>query len=192
MALDTNCWGDFSENFNNNSVEFDVCSGNVAPPQGEKTQHSGSTILVLDLDGDGNRDALLGDISFNNATAVYNCGDNQVADMCSQDTTFPNYNTPVDLYVFPSFWFVDIDQDGKRDLVASPNINGSQNHHSVWYYRNTNTDASPTFTFQRKDLFQEHMIEMGEHALPVLADLNGDGLKDLVVANLGFFQSGGN
>lgn len=193
MALDTNCWGNFEENFSNNSVIFDACSGNLAPPpQGEKTQHTGSTLLALDLDGDADKDLILGDISFKNATAVFNGGSSTAANMTSQDTAFPSNSTPVKLYVFPSFFHLDINGDGKRDLVTSPNANGSENRHSVWYYLNTNTDASPVFALQQRDLFQSESIELGENAMPVLADLNGDGLQDLVVANLGFFQSGGN
>ncbi|HMC97690.1 MAG TPA: hypothetical protein VKG92_08560, partial [Flavobacteriales bacterium] len=72
------CWGYFAENFNNNSVTLNVpCSFNVpAPEMGEggddaaephgtpadERTHAGSTVLPIDLDGDGVKDLLLGDI----------------------------------------------------------------------------------------------------------------------------------
>ncbi|MBK7287520.1 MAG: VCBS repeat-containing protein [Flavobacteriales bacterium] len=89
-------------------------------------------------------------------------------------------------------FFVDIDGDGKRDLVVAPNSSSAaENAHGIWYYRNTGTDAAPVFNFQQDDLFQGDMLDFGEGARPVLFDHNSDGLMDLVVANEGYYLAGG-
>lgn len=209
------CWGNFSENLTNNSVTLaNPCTYNVPDPEiaGEVVRarqeelaarstpladdaeraHAGSTLLLLDLDGDVDKDLILGDVLYKNLTALTNGGDVDSSYMTAQDTTFPVYDQPVNLPIFPAPFYEDVDNDGKRDLLVSPNYVGqSHNFQSVWWYKNNGTDASPTFEFQQSDLFQERMLDFGEGAYPVLFDHNGDGLMDLVVANFGYFQNGG-
>ncbi|MBZ0206646.1 MAG: T9SS type A sorting domain-containing protein [Flavobacteriales bacterium] len=200
------CWGDFRESVSGNTVELNVpCSDNVPnpemPPQGhdaiaaanEARAHSGSTILPLDLDGDGDMDLILGDFLSPNLTALINGGTVAHASMISADSLFPVYDQRVYFEQFLSPFLLDIDGDGKRDLVVAPNsTTAAENAHGTWYYRNTGTDSAPVFQFQQNDLFQRDMLEFGEGARPVLFDHNGDGLMDLVVANEGYFQPGAN
>jgi hypothetical protein len=85
-----------------------------------------------------------------------------------------------------------VDNDGKRDLIVTPNYKSlSHNFQGVWWYKNIGTDAAPVFAFQKPDLFQDRMIDVGEGAYPVLFDHNSDGLMDLIVANYGYYQFGG-
>lgn len=211
------CWGSFSENMANNSVTLNnPCSFNVPNPQvtddiEERMQlllaaradgipesdiqalraHSGSAVTPLDLNGDGVMDLLLGDISFKNVTALFNGGTVDQSLMVATDTLFPDYDESVWLDMFPASFHVDVDNDGRRDLLVSPNSDQiTHNFEGVWYYRNTGTDEEPVFQLQTIKLFQQDMIEVGEGAYPVLFDHNGDGLLDLLVANRGYFQSG--
>ena len=88
---------------------------------------------------------------------------------------------------------MDVDNDGFKDLLASPNsVAGSENYQSVWYYRNSSTTPTVNFSFQKKNFLQDGMIEMGEGAYPVLFDADGDGKKDLIVGNLGYFNGATN
>ncbi len=198
--LKTNCWGGVLENFSNNSVQIDGCiAGKVEneigaysdPSQQEKVLHAGSTLLALDLNGDQKSELLLGDISYNNLTALYNDGSVDSAHISVQDSLFPVYDTPVDIFVFPSAHFVDVDGDGKRDLVVCPNVQAAENDSSAWYYQNTGTDAQPDFALQQRDLLQSEMIETGERSRPVLFDWDMDGLDDLFVGGTGRFISTG-
>lgn len=207
FELRNKCWGFFTESFSDNSVTLDAeCQFNVPNPEigggtersegededGGPRAHAGSSLTPLDLDGDGVLELLLGDISFNNLVGLYNGGTVDLAFMVDQDTLFPSYDQSLDLAVFPSGYYVDVDNDGKRDLLVSPNATSlSQNFQSMWYYRNAGTDAAPVFEYQQRDLFQNRMLEFGEGALPVLFDHNGDGLMDLLVANHGYFETGG-
>ncbi|MBK8582449.1 MAG: VCBS repeat-containing protein [Flavobacteriales bacterium] len=204
------CWGYFAENFSNNSVTLNVpCSFNVPAPEidggGEamrlnevgaatnKTQaHAGSSVTPLDLDGDGDMDLLLGDISYNNLVALYNGGTASSAIMTAKDSIFPVDNVPVDLPIFPAGFHLDIDKDGSKDLLVCPNATSlAHDYESLWYYRNNGTDLAPQFELEQRNLFQDRSIELGEGAYPVPFDQNGDGLMDLLVANHGYYASGG-
>lgn len=197
------CWGFFSENFSTNSVNLDApCAFNVPNPEigtnpggqegtakDDERAHSGSTVTTLDLDGDGVMELLLGDIGFNNVVALYNGGTVDLAQMVDADTLFPNYDVPVDLALYPGTYHVDVDGDGRRDLVVSPNAQSlAQNAKSLWYYKNDGTDDVPEFRLQQEDLFQDQMLDFGEGAYPIAFDHDGDGLMDLLVANSGYYE----
>ncbi|MBV6405445.1 MAG: VCBS repeat-containing protein [Flavobacteriales bacterium] len=159
---------------------------------GRAAAHVGSTLLTLDLNGDTVRELILGDISFNTLNALFNGGSLNNAMMVAQDSLYPASDVPVELPVFPGAYHVDVNQDGKRDLVVSPNATSlSHNDRSVWYYLNTGTDAVPVFILQDSTLWQGAMLDFGEGAYPVPFDHNGDGLMDLVVANYGYYNAGG-
>lgn len=197
------CWGGFQESISGNSITLNApCSDNVPNPElpvhGEDGTfatdrvHSGSTVLPLDLDGDGDMDLLLGDFQSPDLTGLINGGTLAHAQMISTDTLYPIYDQRIYFDQFLAPYFLDINDDGKRDLVVAPNsTSAAENAHGIWYYRNTGTDAAPAFNFQRDDLFQGEMLDFGEGARPVLFDHNGDGLMDLVVANEGYYLPGG-
>ena len=200
------CWGSFSENFSNNAVTLnDPCMNNVPNPEmptdpgrpeyveftEEPRAHAGSSILSLDLDGNSLVDLVLGDIAHNNLVALFNNGSAQLAEMTAQDTLFPVYDQPVDLPLFPAAFYEDMNNDGIRDLIVSPNAGSlAQNFQSMWYFQNIGEDLDPTFDLQMENLFQGQMLEFGEGSLPVLFDHDSDGLMDLIVANHGYFQIG--
>jgi len=185
------CWGHFLETGfgTNKCVLKDTCSSNVSSPKGAK--HSGSTVLSLDLNDDGVRDLLLGDVSFKNIVALYNDnkGINMNTSMMSQDTAFPNGTLAVDLQLFPGGFYEDVDNDGINDLIFSPNTdNETENFKSSWLYKNYGTNTSPVFAHIKNDWLQSDMIEVGDNAYPVLFDFNNDGLLDLFIGNFGYFD----
>lgn len=217
--LRNSCWGHFSESFTTNALTlYDTCSNasldtlefkpNVddlawLQPSDDLSnsnhfqtkglaKHSGSTILSLDLDGNGVKDLLLGDVSYNTVVGVINGGTapNTNSSMISQDVTFPSYNTPIDIEVFPATFYEDMDNDGIRDLLASPNTpNQSQNLKSIYYYKNNGTDDIPVFSKQSDNFLQRDMIEVGTGGIPTFFDHNGDGLMDLLVSNFGVYDT---
>ena len=93
--------------------------------------HAGSTLLALDLNPQQQLDMspqntmelLLGDISYSNIVMVLNNGTPEEALMIDQDTNFPNYDSPVDLPLFPACFYLDVNKDGWKDLIISPNGN---------------------------------------------------------------------
>ena len=208
FTLVNQCWGCFSEDASTNNVNlYDTCSNSgISNPQlGElieeaiqleasarNERHTGSCFCVIDVDGNKMKDLLLGDVSFSNTVLVVNGATSANSNMCmdSVDINFPSYDDPVSLKLFPCSFYVDVNNDGKRDLVTTPQSTGlSENARSIVYHYNSNHDTLPYFNFVSRDLLQSEMIEAGEGSYPVLADYNGDGLLDLFVANYGFFNS---
>lgn len=193
------CWGRFYESgflpcISDLSASPEVCANAINEPIAVERQkrHPGSTILAIDLDGNGLKDLLLGDVSFDCINALYNNGTNFVAWMNKQDSGFPQYDTPVKLAQFPAMFYFDADNDGLNDLIAAPNNKTfSEDRQNVWVYRNQSSPSGEKpFALHTTEFLVGDMIDVGSGAHPAIADVNGDGLPDLVVGNAGFFTSG--
>jgi|694.fasta_scaffold03625_2 hypothetical protein len=192
-VLVDDCWGDFSENFSNNDVTLDVCRGsNPSADESPRTQtrHSGSCTLCAEFNGDSQKEVVLGDISFANLTLLVNDGNSATSDFISQDNVFPGYDIPVNLPLFPCAFYVDVNNDGKRDLLASANAGScSANIQNLWYYENTAQDDSVHFNYRQNALLIDQMIDVGEGAYPTVTDYDQDGLKDIVIGNFGYLTT---
>ncbi len=188
FELRNKCWGKFEEDFNTSAITLNApCSGgNIGNPI-KFLKHAGSTILALDIDNSGVMDLVLGDISFPNMNLLINGGTapNTDSPMVTADNAFPSNTTPVNMQIFPAAFFVDVDFDGVKDIVVSPNArNVSLNRQSIHFYKNLGTNDLPNFVFSTPEFLQEEMIEVGTGSIPILTDINEDGLEDLIVGNL--------
>lgn len=186
FKYDDDCWGRFNEAAFSNTLYLspstDSCPNawNWSPL---RSRHVGSTLVNLDMDGNGVKEIILGDIGYNTLVYGYNGGTTDTAHLTSQITNFPTAH-PVDINVFPAPFHLDIDNDGIRDLMVSPYMEGaSENQKVAWYYRNTGADDVPVFSFQQEDFLVNTMIDHGENAHPTFFDFNNDGLMDIVVGN---------
>ncbi len=189
---ETDCFGGIFEDGLSTCVclpiEPGACCTGATELQGD-TRHAGSTILTFDNDGDGDKEVVLGDISFDALTFLENGGNSDMATMVEQDCNYPSTDVPVDLASFPASFYVDVNNDGKRDLLAAPNSpRRVEDYFNLWYYRNDGTDAAPNFNFQRKDLLTHNTIDMGSGSSPVFVDFDQDGLKDIIVGTNTFYQ----
>lgn len=208
FQLANECWGKFSENINNNSIllndpNFPCEEGTLPNPElppliesgnekSENNRHAGSTVLALDLDNNGVLDLILGDVAYTNLVALINGGTtpNSNSAMVSFDVNYPSNSTPANMYLFPAPYFLDVDFDGKKDLIVGANAkNVSHNETSILYYKNMGTTNQPTFVFQRNNFLQNEMIEHGKGSIPILYDVDKDGLTDLLVSNLYRFKN---
>ncbi|XOV67223.1 MAG: T9SS type A sorting domain-containing protein [Fluviicola sp.] len=200
FELKNQCWGLFREDFNTNVISLndqDVpCVGGGIPnplrtnAQGSgsnvEKKHAGSTLLAIDIDNSGVLDLILGDVSYSTMTLLMNGGSqpNTNSAMVSQDNFFPSNTTPVDIELFPAGFYLDVDFDGVKDLLVCPNArNISENETSVRFFKNMGTNANPNFVYSSPNFFQEDMIEHGTGTIPILFDVNEDGLKDLIIPN---------
>jgi len=193
FELNTDCWGRFFEGLN--EYDFNSCEGQTVIQQPEieirsSGAHSGSSILTLDIDGDNDMDIVLGDVSFNNLNLLTNSGDATEALMTSVNQDFPignGSNTSAEIESFPAAFYVDVNNDGNRDLVVSPNTkNNAEDFESIYLFLNSSTDNSPVFEFEQTNFLQESTLDFGTAAYPSVIDYNNDGLKDLVIGNYGY------
>ncbi|MEL7426680.1 MAG: T9SS type A sorting domain-containing protein [Bacteroidota bacterium] len=195
FQLADNCFGGVFESgiseFLDLADSADECATGFGPGELEN-RHVGSTLLTLDEDGDGDKDLILGDLSFGNLNMSTNGGSCEDAWMTEQDAFFPSYNFSANLPLFPAAFYVDVNADGIRDLLVAPNsASNAQDFENVWFYRNDGTDDNPNFDLDQTDFLGGEMIDLGTRAKPALLDYNADGLMDLVVGNLSFFAFAG-
>lgn len=188
------CWGWFAESDESNAITLDTCLSLkkidfLTRKASNKERHTGSTLLIHDMTGNGLPDLILGDVDYPGLFLLKNEGVIDSAYMAGYDTLFPVNTRPVSLFSFPVANYLDMNNNGVKDLVVSsfdPSFRRSNHHQSVWLYNNTGTNELPVFEFERDDLFQHRMIDVGAGAMPVLFDLDGDGLLDLLVSNYGY------
>lgn len=198
---DDECWGKFSES--SCSSAFNQCGNKPAPgsipahldPQ-PKTYHAGACLACLDSDGDGDQDLILGDISCTTVEYLHNTGTVSAPLITDSTRLYPNFpaknnTTQIKMNNFPCTYYVDVDRDNKKDLVATPSVFGSENAKSVWLYKNTSLTSTVNFQFVKNNFLQDEMIETGLNSFPVVIDYNADGKKDLLIGNYGYFLNGG-
>ncbi|PDH46221.1 MAG: hypothetical protein CND86_05285 [Bacteroidetes bacterium MED-G21] len=193
FELEDECWGDFSENFSDNSVTLYDCEKSKNSANSIETRHSGSTLTALDLNNDSYFELLLGDITFDNIVMLENSASSENALMINQDTAFPNYSESVNLSRFPAAYYFDFDNDSKKDLIVAPNGNNvSHNFENIWFYKNQSNDESVNLNLIARNALLDQMIEVGSGAHPVFFDYNNDDLIDIIVANYGYYTESGN
>ncbi len=195
FVQESDCWGRFYESGISEPVDLspdeDSCYGRVSfIPR--TSLHAGSTVLSMDVNNDNKRDLLLGDLSFPNINLLINGGTNKKGWMVSQENNFPSNDTPVDLFIFPSMFSVDIDGDGVNDLVVGTNQeNVSENIDNAWLYLNRGTNTAPVFELITTQLFNGQSIDVGSTSAPAFFDYNNDGLLDILIGTSGRFVTGG-
>ncbi|MGZ5243630.1 MAG: FG-GAP-like repeat-containing protein [Bacteroidia bacterium] len=180
------CWGKFAESFSANTVQLGEDCGSVGK---REKQHGGSTLLAFDKDGDGDKDMLLGDVGYNNLIYLENgkikngSPFTRSDSMIAVDTIFPRNTQKAELTIFPAAFLVDINTDGKKDLIVTPQGQfESKTTHQVFAYINNGTNAIPKFDFLQDDFLQNTMVDVGVRSAPAFLDYNGDSLMDLVIS----------
>ncbi len=150
-------------------------------------RHSGSTVTAFDGDGDGDMDVVLGDIGTETLIYLQNGGDTDLARIDLIIEKYPESEGGVNQHINPAAFYVDVDNDGNRDFVSCSiaKVSGINLNH-IWYYNNTNTDASPVFVLDRKDFLMDESINIGRYTTPTFVDYNADGLIDILVGSSGY------
>lgn len=192
------CYGMFGESPESFSLiegaSFD-CGFNVVNPKSLKHLHTGGTLCQIDLDNNGLKDLIIGDVTETYLVAAYMVDTPSLLDSLDHaDANFPALvggGPAVDLPLFPAAFYLDVTNDNVKDLLVSTNAFASaQDRASMWCYRNTGTNSQPNFQFQGTSFLQSDMIDFGTNAYPVIVDFNADGLKDLLVTNYRTYDAG--
>lgn len=186
FTLDNDCWGGFSEGGINSQIFLNTScfSGGGSSTTETSGLHAGSTLSIVDIDGDGLSDMLIGDINQNTISYVHNGGVAQFAVMDAVQVPFPSGTQAITLKLFPAVFPGDFDQDGDVDLIATPNdVVAGRNQNQVWFYENSSSSGAMNLSRTSTNWLGEQMVDVGEKSQPALTDINGDGLPDLVIGN---------
>lgn len=197
--LEDDCWGKFLlSNFENIAI-LNSClkpNENKAQSTGEtegenfRNLHSGSCMIAVNFNGDSLQDVMNGDLLGTNMLYLENTGTVDTAHVQYQDSLWPSYDTSVNFVTFPAAYNIDVDGDSNKDILITSCIsNGAaENFNNVWFYKNTGTNSNAVFDYQKNNLFQDEMIEVGSGANVALFDANNDGLLDMIIGNFGYFN----
>lgn len=197
------CWGYFALEANYNAALLPPINSNcpllpadpyqrIANPINKELEkfndpavarHAGSVLLTFDMGGDGDKDVLNGDILSNNLLYIENCGTPDSAWMCSQDTMFPSYDVPAIMSDVAAPYYLDVDNDSKKDLIVSNFFETGEDYYNVSFYENTTDNISNVFSYQTNRFLLDQMIEVGTGAHPAFFDVDNDGKKDMLIAN---------
>ena len=146
-----------------------------------------STPSFADLDGDGDLDAVVGELD---GTLRYfeNTG-SAIAPAFTAHTGAANPFDGVDVGYCSTPSFADLDGDGDLDAVVG-DIDGT-----LRYFENTGSATAPAFTARTGAANPFDGVDVGTVSAPSFADLDGDGDLDAVVGeqdgNLHYFRNTG-
>ncbi len=179
LERQTSNWGGFLE-CSCGKVAF---GGLTCADIGGRTNHTGGkALLSLDLDGDNDKDLLFTEETCGALYSMQNLG-TTASPVMSNLAIFP---PGISMESYPTPYLEDVDQDGLKDLLIGLNIASRTDAYndfksSLWYYKNTGTNVSPSFEYQQSNFLQDEMIDVSDFSAPALADLDLDGDLDLVV-----------
>ncbi len=189
FAKADNCWGNVRDSFAASYALQDTCTYKFDRQNGnEQTLHTGSSIEAIDIERNGSTDLLIGSVSLDNLTMLYNYGNRNYASVLLQDVTYPNYNIPFNTSSFGVPVFLDADNNGTTDLLVSTFDEGAANVDNIWYYKNSKINGSRSIRveLQQKDFLLDNMIDAGENSNPCFMDVDGDGLTDILLGSGGY------
>lgn len=197
FANEDDCWGRFYDSGASILVRLgsrDTCAQNLRNNGGATAlRHPGSTLTTFDPDADGDKDVLMGSISFAEINFLTNGGNRSQALITAQDARFPSNTEGVNITLFPSASILDVNNDNRKDLIFSPNAtNFVENTKVGWLYNDIGTTATALYELAQKDFLVGEMIDVGSGVNPTLADIDGDGDLDLIVGNSARWQTGSN
>lgn len=188
------CWGKFSESQFNEEITLSNNIFSCAPAftsGNSGGRHSGSSLTLFDQDGDGDKDMLIGDLANSKIKKLLNGGDKELALITEIEFNFPKNDVTPQIDVFLASYFVDINGDKKRDLIVTSNdINSGDNNSHIWAYINEGSDNAPIFKNISKNFLVDQMAYFNSGTHPAFADVNADGLMDIVIGTNGSKQLG--
>ena len=198
IRLADRCWGKVYQGFyREHTLGYTCSNAGLLRPSGTagKVTHSGNSLFLFDWDMDGDVDYLDGSVSFNEMTFLKN-GKSEtgyaVDTMIGQDTIWQTGGKKIDIPTWPSAFSIDVNLDGKKDMLLAPNAGTSaENYRGIWYYKNNSVTGTADWQFQSDSFLSDKSIDLGTASYPILFDYDKDGRPDLLVGSDGYRQASG-
>ncbi len=192
FQLGDQCYGKFFESGFSEVIDLSPndreCANFAGRPEsgGVQNRHSGSTITVIDPNGDNLPDLLLGDISYDGLIQLNNNGSLDRAWMTEELLRFPSTSIPADMEIFLAAYNINTPQGS--GLIVAPNdkISG-QTENFTWFYELTDRGYQLADT----NFLVRDMMFHGRYSSPIFFDANGDDLVDILVGSSGTSDIGG-
>lgn len=179
-AYKNTCWGHIKESDTARLITLGEC-----PLNKKKKKHAGSTLALFDHDNDGDLDLVVGDIGYSQLTYLENGKVDFGLDrdsFISVSYDYPLNTTKAKTPIFPAAFFVDVNNDNKKDLIITPQDEmSSKTYGQIWLYLDKGTNK-PDFQYKQDNFLQDHMIDLGNYSSPAFSDFDNDGDLDLFVA----------
>jgi hypothetical protein len=184
------CWGYFKlSGLTNIGLLNQNCRSAIANDNSvNRNRHSGSVLTPLDQDCDGDVDLLNGDILGQNMLFLLNGGTPDSAFIVSQDSAFPVYNVSVDMQNLPAGYYLDLDNDGLKDMMVSPFATVGEDFNNLLFYKNTTNNCSNVFNFIKSRFLSDETIDLGTAANVAFFDVDKDGLIDIISGNDSYYD----
>ncbi|MEO1803439.1 MAG: T9SS type A sorting domain-containing protein [Bacteroidota bacterium] len=186
----TSCWGHFNEYTSNDSLFFpDTTSFACQPinrPSPTNTRHAGTTLLMFDHNGDGFMDMLLGDIGTNRSNLAISAGPTEDPIVMDAIYGYPGNGDSIRVWNYVANYWVDVNQDGLKDLVSAPknpDPTSIENVKGMSWFENEGTNSAPIWQQRDRTFMVNDHIDAGTNSAPAFFDYNGDGKLDIIVGN---------
>lgn len=198
ICLKDQCWARTFQLYERSQILGQNCDQSFTTCKGcdnedmNKTTHAGNTLCAIDMDGDGDYDHFNGNVSFPDIQFFTNGRIETGATIdtaIAEDTIWSANGKVMDMPMFPAAYHLDVDQDGKKDLLFAPHAEDAENYKSVSYYKNTSSSSAPNFIYQKDTFLIEDMIDIGRGSYPVFYDYDKDGKEDLFVGSDGYYDA---
>ena len=185
---DTKAWGNIWNCLGTCGSYMFSATAVLCRPAARPQHSSTSSLTVLDLDGDGDQDVLMGRDYCPELVSALNQGTPQLAAMTGANANFPSAAAAVRIPFFPAAYIVDANFDGRPDLLAAPNLfdnlDSVDTHSSVLLYENDGTGPAYNLQLRQTGFLQQDMMEVSSQAAPTFLDVDADGQLDMLVAGV--------
>ncbi len=172
-------YGDFKEC----TCDIYAFGADDCPPSGKIAHAGGRAILSFSYSSQEVQDLLIGQEYCFLSGYLPNTGTIAEAKIESVSFNFPNASTPIQIE-FPAFYELDLYNDGVNDLLVVPNFfeaNGHKNYQENAFLYAKNSGGE--YEFVTNQFLKNEMIDVGQSASPVFADIDFDGDEDLLIGS---------
>lgn len=187
FAVEPDCWGQFKlSGLTNTALLNQSCSTQRVHSNGdgyEKNRHAGSVLTPFDEGCDGDIDLINGDILGENLLYLENGGTQDTALITFQDTLFPSYNQSINMQNLPAAYYMDVDNDGIKDMVVTPFATVGEDYNNVYFFKNIGSNCANVFSFVYPRFLIDNMIDIGSASSVAFFDVDNDGKKDIIAGN---------